>query len=46
MKFSIERLIHFQCDSCSKWWSIGDAPIDYKKEWYCPWCGIKQSIEN
>lgn len=39
-KTSEETLVHFQCSTCTKWWTIGDAPKD-KKEWYCPWCGIK-----
>jgi len=34
----VERLVHFSCSACKKWWSIGDAPED-KKEWFCPWCG-------
>jgi len=38
MKRSIEKLSHFQCGACNKWWSVGDAPQD-KKEWYCCWCG-------
>lgn len=36
-----EVLAHFNCDSCNKWWTIGDAP-DNKAEWFCPWCGEKQ----
>jgi len=43
---SIERLVHFQCGSCEKWWSIGDAPIDTHSQWYCPWCGVKQPTEE
>jgi predicted RNA-binding Zn-ribbon protein involved in translation (DUF1610 family) len=40
---TIEKLHHFQCYSCNKWWSIGDA--NTKKEiWYCPWCGEKQKF--
>ncbi len=39
-KVSVEKLSHFQCVNCNKWWGIGDAPED-KKEWYCPWCGTK-----
>jgi hypothetical protein len=37
---STEKLHHFSCGVCKKWWSIGDAPLR-KKEWYCPWCGTK-----
>ena len=40
-KISIEKLVHFQCSDCKKWWTIGDAPTD-KTEWYCPWCGEKK----
>lgn len=42
MKVSKEILFHFECLKCKKWWSIGDAPPK-KKEWYCPWCGYKNS---
>ncbi len=43
MKKSEERLVHFSCESCHKWWTIGDAPEE-KQGWFCPWCGIKQEI--
>jgi predicted nucleic acid-binding Zn ribbon protein len=36
-KISIEKLAHFNCPDCSKWFSIGDAPTD-KIQWVCPWC--------
>lgn len=36
---SLERLTHFRCGSCCKWWSIGDAPLD-REVWFCPWCGV------
>jgi hypothetical protein len=39
---SKEHLHHFNCGSCKKWWSIGDAPK--RKQWFCPWCGKKQEI--
>lgn len=39
MSYSIEKLVHFNCDGCNKWWSVGDAPIETKKVWTCPWCG-------
>lgn len=41
---SIEKLAHFRCVSCSKWWSVGDAP--QRDEWFCPWCGLKQSFTD
>ncbi len=42
--FSLEKLSHFRCASCSKWWSIGDAPA--RDEWFCPWCGLKQTFAD
>jgi len=39
-KRSEERIVHFSCPHCTKWWVIGDAPED-KTEWFCPWCGEK-----
>lgn len=41
MYLSLERLYHFRCGSCNKWWSIGDADVT-KTVWYCAWCGEKQ----
>jgi putative hydrolase of HD superfamily len=35
-----ETLVHFQCEHCSGWWSIGDAPED--RTMYCPWCGERE----
>jgi len=40
---SIEKISHFNCALCKKWWSIGDAPLA-KKNWFCPWCGTKLKI--
>lgn len=45
MEISVEKLTHFKCKFCKKWWSIGDAPSD-KLEWFCPWCGILDKIEK
>lgn len=42
-KASIERLVHFNCAACLKWWSVGDAPT-HKTDWFCPWCGQPQQI--
>lgn len=36
-KMSVERLVHFHCGHCTRWWSIGDAPA--RAAWFCPWCG-------
>jgi hypothetical protein len=40
---TVEKLQHFQCGFCNKWWSIGD-PDSRKQDWYCPWCGEKQKF--
>lgn len=44
MKLSYERLVHFQCDHCQKWWSIGDAPD--QSAWNCPWCCKLNQVEG
>ena len=41
---ALERLVHFHCATCHKWWSIGDAPRE-KTHWFCPWCGEEQIFE-
>jgi len=42
-KKSIEKLTHFKCGVCTKWWAIGDAPR--QPTWFCPWCGVKQHFK-
>lgn len=44
-KRSVEMLTHFNCVYCKKWWSIGDAAQD-KHEWFCPWCGKKNTYKK
>jgi predicted RNA-binding Zn-ribbon protein involved in translation (DUF1610 family) len=46
LKISVEKLHHFQCPLCSKWWSIGDAPVEQRTGWYCPWCGEFHSTKS
>lgn len=41
----IEKLAHFNCQKCKKWWTVGDASIS-KKKWFCPWCGILNKYEK
>jgi len=38
---STEILSHFNCILCDGWWSIGDAFLGNRMEWFCPWCGVK-----
>jgi len=44
LEIAKEKLWHFRCGVCGKWWSIGDADPE-KKEWFCPWCGVKQIVK-
>lgn len=41
---SLEKLYHFQCGICKGWWTIADAHEPLLKEWFCPWCGTKQTV--
>jgi rubrerythrin len=43
---AIEFLSHFRCSKCDKWWSIGDAILEDRKDWFCPWCGVKNTFEK
>ncbi len=43
---SLEVLSHFSCGRCSKWWSIGDAVLEDRTEWFCPWCGIMNKFDK
>lgn len=45
--FSVEKLYHFNCAKCQKWWSVADADHNVppaNRRWYCPWCGHYQSV--
>lgn len=46
MKYSVEKIYHFQCD-CGKWFSIADLEemgVDRYTEITCPLCENSQSI--
>ena len=45
-KMSVELLSHFNCKSCNGWWSIGDAVLEDRADWFCPWCGLKNTFER
>jgi hypothetical protein len=38
LTWSLEKLYHFQCEKCSKWFSIGDFDIKKYKKLVCPLC--------
>lgn len=35
--FTVEKLYHFRCFDCAKWWSVGDWIVTEKM--VCPHCG-------
>ena len=41
-RISLEKISHFRCGKCNKWWSIADAPK--RDAWFCPWCGVRQKV--
>lgn len=43
-QYSIERLVHFQCGACFKYWAVGDP--EARSVWFCTWCGVEQSFEG
>lgn len=40
---TLEYLLHFKCDYCGWWWSIGDA--DPNRLYTCPWCEMQEPQE-
>lgn len=55
MKVALEYLFHFKCDSCEKWWTIGDyanASDTYHIKYTmnsiitCPHCKYENEIEE
>jgi len=46
MSYYIERIVHFNCESCRKCWSIEDADIEHKHVWCCPHCGVSDYHKN
>jgi hypothetical protein len=44
---SLEKMHHFRCKECNRWWSIADIPVEPETRlWYCPWCGKEQAFDN
>ncbi len=44
---SLEKMYHFRCVSCERWWSIADAPgSPAERAWWCPWCGTSQRFAD
>ena len=47
IRYSIERLYHFNCDECGAWFSIGDwnKQRERSDQLTCPNCGELQNVE-
>jgi len=41
----VEKLHHFSCLECKKWWTVSGALVQ-KTKWFCPWCGSEQLYKN
>lgn len=46
MIVSLEKLFHFQCAECEKWWTIGDFDKIYQPYLNCPFCCAKIDISD
>lgn len=46
--FSIEKLYHFRCWSCRKWWTVSDVFFDPENEVLvtCPMCNERQEFKQ
>lgn len=42
--YSIERLHHFNCSHCSKWWAIGDYETTHTLT--CPYCATTSELKE
>ena len=42
INFAIEKLFHYKCTLCVKWWSVSDTPVPAVMN--CPHCGISQRV--
>lgn len=42
-KYSEEKLKHFNCYKCKKWWTIEDTQ-NIENKLFCTWCGLKQTF--
>lgn len=46
MEAYLERLYHYRCDHCQKWWTVGDIAPQINQEMHCPHCGKKNVIQG
>lgn len=43
-RYTVERLYHFNCGMCLRWWSISDW--EAKPVMYCPHCGTAAETDE
>ena len=46
MNVEKETIYHFTCKECKGWFSIATMEDWQPTKLYCPYCGIKDDIEN
>jgi phage FluMu protein Com len=46
VKVSLEKLYHYNCDNCDRWWTVADIVPLLGKLVNCPHCGILNTIEQ
>jgi DNA-directed RNA polymerase subunit RPC12/RpoP len=46
VKISLEKLYHYKCDNCDRWWTIADIIPQLGKLVNCPHCGLLNTIEE
>ena len=44
--YSKEVLVHYRCNVCQQWWTIGDDDPEEREYIYCPNCGSLNSTEE
>lgn len=44
--YCIEKLYHFRCNSCDKWWTIGDFEMKKQQILTCPHCGKVDEVRE
>lgn len=37
-KYSIEKLYHFRCGDCNRWWTVADWHLSRDDHITCPFC--------
>lgn len=46
MRCYLERLYHYCCDACDRWWSVADLEPPIGSTTTCPHCGHVNTVEG